>query len=157
MIFDNRNIVMRLNIRRYLTILAYFILMGLFLLSDIFNKPVFGYDKTTYVIVINAIYLTYIIFTFSLNYNFFSYKDEGNKLVFRFVSLRPFDNKKQAIEILKKDFAGYEFQKSLFNLKEDLILTVRTKNGVANYSPISITALSLKHKNLLKNSLNQLT
>ena len=157
MVFDNRNIVMRLNMRRYLTLLAYLVLMGLFLLSGLFDKPVLGYDKATYVIVITAIYLTYIVFAFLLNYNYFSYNDEGNKLIFRFVSLRPFDNKKRVIEIHKKDFEEYKIDKSFFNLKEDLILTVKTKKGVANYPPISITALSLKHKDLLKNSLNQLT
>ena len=71
------------------------------------------------------------------------------------MSLRPFDNKKQAIEIQKKDYNGYEIRKSFFNLKEDLILSVKTKKSIANYPPISITALSLKHKNLLISSLNQ--
>jgi hypothetical protein len=129
--------------------------MGLILLVGIIEKPFLGKDKSFYVILICAIYLLYILITYTLDYNFFSYNDKGNKLIFHFVSLRPFDNKKRAIEIYKKDFEGYKINKSFFNLKEDLILTVKTKRGVANYPPISITALSLKHKNLLKNSLNQ--
>ncbi len=157
MIFDNRNIVLKLNIRRYLVLLVFLILMGLMLLVGIIEEPFLGKSESFYVFMICTLYIIYIIISYMRDYKFFLYNDEGEKLIFRFVSLRPFDNKKRAIEIHKKDFKGYKITKSFFNLKEDLILIVKTKNGVANYAPISITALSLKHKNLLKNSLNQLT
>ena len=90
-----------------------------------------------------------------MNYNYFLYNDEGDKLVFRFVSLRPFDNKRTAIEINKKDFAGFKIEKSLFNLKQDLVVRIRTKNGIANYPSISLTALPFKYRKLLENSLNK--
>jgi len=156
MILDNRNIVLILNIRRYLALLVFLVLMGLILLVDIIEKPFLGMSKSFYVLIICALYVVYVIISYMRDYKFFSYNDESEKLIFRFVSLRPFDNKKQAIEIQKKYFNGYKINKSVFNFKEDLILIVKTKSGVANYPPISITALSLKQKNLLKNSLNQL-
>ena len=156
MILDNRNIVLRLNVRRYLTLLVFLVLMGLILLVDIIEKPFLGMNKSFYVLIICAIYIAYVIISYLRNYNFFSYNDEGEKLIFRFVSLRPFDNKKQAIEIQKKIFSGYKIDKSVFSFNQNLILTVKTKRGVANYPSISITALSSKHKDLLKNSLNQI-
>ena len=155
--FDNRNIVLKLNIRRYLALLVFLIPMGLILLADIIENTFLGMSKSFYVLMICTLYIVYVIISYMRDYKFFSYNDEGEKLIFRFVSLRPFDNKKQAVEIKKKYFNGYKINKSVFNFKEDLIVTVKTKSGVANYPPISITALSLKHKNLLKNSLNQLT
>ncbi|MFC2104218.1 hypothetical protein ACFLS4_02555 [Bacteroidota bacterium] len=146
---------MKLNIRRFLAILIYLALMVFLVFSDIFDDTILGFNKSIYVILITVFYLLYIVFAYVVNYNFFSFNDEGNKLVFRFVSLRPFDNKKQAIEIHKKDFKGYKLQKSFMNFKEDLILIIKTKKGIANYQPICISALSLKHKNMLIQSLNQ--
>ena len=155
MVFDNREIVTKLNVRRYIVLLVYLTSMGLLILSGVFKEFILGVNKSIFIIVITLLYIVYIIYAYLLNYNYFSYNDEGNKLIFRFVSLRPFDNKKQAIEIHKKDFKGYKFQKSLLNLREDLILKVSTKKGVASYPPISVTALSAKHRNMLVNSLNQ--
>lgn len=156
MIFDNRRKVTNLNMRRYLSLIVYVIFIGLVILSGMFNKPVFDISKNFYVIIASVIYIIYLAYVYIKNYNFFKYNDEGKKIVFKFISLRPFDNKKKLIEILKKDFTGYKIQKSLLNLKVDLILSVKTKNRVANYPPISITALTNKYKNILKNSLDKI-
>lgn len=156
MIFDNRKIVVRLSIRRYLTLLAFLVIMGLLLLMNVIRNTFWGMDKSFYVLLTCLFYILYVGFTYLRNYNFFSFNDEGEKLVFRFISLRPFDNEKKAIEISKKDFEGYKINKSFLGFKKELILKLKTKNGVANYPPISITALSQKHKNMLVNSFSQL-
>ena len=156
MIFDNRNIIVRLNIRRYLTLLAFLVIMGLLLLMNVIRSTFWGMDKSFYVLLTCLIYILYVVFTYFRNYNFFSFNDEGEKFIFRFISLRPFDNEKRAIEISKKDFGGYEFRKSLLGFKQELILKVKTKTGVANYPPVSITAISKKHKQMLINTFNLL-
>lgn len=155
MFFDNRNIVVRLNMRRYLTLLAYIILIVVFLVSGLFRKTVLGYDKEVYAMFISVVYLLYVVFTFMVNYNFFSYNDEGEKLIFRFVSLRPFDNKKRAIEIKKENIMGYKIEKSFLSMGKKLILIAKTNKGIANYPPISITALSRSHIRMLENSLGK--
>lgn len=155
MLFDNRHKVTQLNIRRYIALLVYLLGMGMLLLSGVFKEKVAGVDKTYIIIAITLIYILYIIFAYISNYNYFSFNDESEKLVFRFVSLRPFDNEKRAIEIYKKDFHGYKIYKSFFSIRQDLILIIKTKNGIAHYPPISITALDKKQKNLLKAALNR--
>lgn len=155
MIFDNRDIVTKLNIRRYLVLLAYLICMGLLILADIFGETILGITKSLYILVITLMYILYVVYAYLMDYKFFSFSDEGDKLTFKFISMRPFDNKKQAIEILKTDFRSYQIKSIFLKIKQDLILSVKTKNGVANYPPISITALSSKHKKRLINSLNQ--
>jgi len=155
MVLDNRNIVVKLNKRRYISLLLFLVAMGVLVLPDVLDDVIFGINKSTLIIEVVLIYVGYIVFAYLLNYYFFRYSDEGSKLVFRFVSLRPFDNRKQAIEVLKKDFRGFKINKYFFNLREDLILRVETKKGVASYPPISITALSKKQKSLLIQSLKQ--
>lgn len=156
MVFDNRKIVLHLNKKRYIAILLYLVIMGFLLISDSFKKTILGYEKSLFVIVLTILYILYVVYTYIVNYNFFSYNDDGNKLIIRFVSLRPFDNKKRLIEVNKNDFAGYKIKSSLFNLKQDLVVKIRTKKGIANYPPISISALSHKHKIMFESSLKKL-
>ncbi len=155
MIFDNRNIVIRLNKRRYLVLLVYLILMGLLILADFFGDTIGSIKKSTFILTFTILYIAYVIYAYVLDYKFFSYSDESDKLTFKFISLRPFDNKKRVVEILKSEFRSYKLEKYFLNLKQDLILFVKTKNGVANYPPISVSALSTKHKKMLENSLKQ--
>jgi len=129
--------------------------MGILLLSGIFKERIGGFEKTHVIIFLTVIYIIYVVFAYILNYNYFSFTDENEKLVFRFVSLRPFDNQKKAVEIKKQNFHGYKISHSFLNLKQDLILIIKTKNGIAHYPPISITALDKKQKNLLKAALNR--
>lgn len=151
MIFDNRDTVFKLNKRRYILILVYLTLMSVIIFSGLFEDRL----KIQLAVIVSILYIIYTIFSYLLNYSYFSYKDDKDKIMLRFASLRPFDNRKQAIDIRKKDLKGYVLKKSIMNFREDLILKVSTKKGLANYPPISITALSAKHKQMLINSLRQ--
>ena len=153
--FDNSQIVTRLNIRRYIAILAYIIIVVVLIFSGWFNKPVWGIEKSVWILIASVLYLLYVAYAYYMSYNFFSYSDEGEKLIFKFISLRPFDDKKRAIEISKSDFGGFNFKKSFFDFKEDLILSIKVKNGLAKYPPISISSLNESQKEKLKASLNQ--
>ncbi len=151
MIFDNRDIILKLNKRRYILILVYVTLMIIFFFSGFFEEN----QKVILAISISVIYIIYNIISYHINFSYFSFRDDQESLMFRFVSLRPLDNNKKAIKISKRDFAGFKFEKSFFGYKENLILSIKTKKGVANYPPISLSALSQKHKLMLKQSLNQ--
>lgn len=153
--FDNRKQVLWLNKRRYITLLIYIVLMGLVILSGFFDKAVLGLNKAVYVICVSVVYILYIVFSYLKSYNFFSYSDDSDILVFKFVSLRPFDNAKKTIQIKKKDFGGYKIEKSILNFNCNLILSIKTKKGLAKYPPISISSLSEKQIKLLQGSLNQ--
>jgi len=151
MIFDNRDNILKLNKRRYILVLIYIPLMAFIIWSGIFEETL----KIYLAIAISAIYITYNIISYYINYNYFSFRDDSENLMFRFVSMRPFDSAKKAVQIKITDFAGYKFEKSFFGLKENIILRIKTKKGIANFPPISISALSEKHKQMLKQALNQ--
>lgn len=155
MFFDNRKTVLKLNKLRYITLLGFLTLVGIIIWSGWFDELVLGISKLSYIVFLSIIYIFYLIFIFIINYHFFSFNDNGDKLVFRYVSFRPFDNAKKAIEIEKSRFGGYKIQKSFFNLKTELVLSVKTKNGLAKFPPIGISALSKDQIKLLKMSLNQ--
>ncbi|HAF28279.1 MAG TPA: hypothetical protein DCG75_04440 [Bacteroidales bacterium] len=153
--FDNSNKVIKLSKRKYIALLIYLILMGVLILSDVFGNRILGYDKSIFIGSFTALYILYVVYAYLSNYNYFVFNDEGEKLTFRFASLRPFDNKKQAIEIPKTSFKGYKFKNSFFKLRQEIILHVKTNNGIASYPPISIRALSINQRKMLVSSLNQ--
>jgi hypothetical protein len=154
--FDNRNNTLRLNIRRYVVLLIFASALGLLIFTNVLDKPFWGINKTGAIILVVLFYVIYLTVTYIINYNYIFYSDEGNKIVIRFVSLRPFNSKRNAIEIPKKDYYGYKIDQSFFNLKEELFISIQTKKGVAKYPPVSITGLTPKQKNTLKKSLNRI-
>jgi len=151
MIFDNRNIIIKLNKRRYILVLLYVTLMAVLFFSGLFQDRF----KAILAILFSFLYIVYNIITYYLNFSYFSYRDDSEYLMLRFVSMRTFDNDKKAINISKLDFVGFKFEKLFFGYKQNLILRIRTKKGSANYPPISISALSQKHLKMLEQSLNQ--
>ena len=155
MFFDNRKNVLRINKVRYIAPLVLVTLIAIIIWSGWFDKVFLGLNKISYIVCLSVLYILYVIIIYIINLSFFSYSDDGDKLVFRFVSFRPFDNAKKAIEIDKKIFGGYHVNKMFFNLKKELVLSIKTKKGLAKYPAISISALSDNQIKLLKNALNQ--
>lgn len=151
--FDNRTSIIKLNKRRYISFISYSVLLIFVFFSGWFDKPVLKIDKSVYVIVFSLIYLVYIAVSFIINYSFVSFGDNNDAYVFKFVSLRPFDSKKKSIVIKKELFAGAQYNKSFFGLKQDLILFAKTKNGIVAYPSISISALDTKQIMALKKAL----
>ncbi|MDK2977436.1 MAG: hypothetical protein PWP52_150 [Bacteroidales bacterium] len=154
--FDNKNKVLKLNMRRYIVLLLFTTIIVLLVFTRLLNNPVWVIDKTTAILITIVAYLIYIIITYIINYQYIFYSDEGDKIILKYVSLRPFNNKRNAIEIFKRNYSGYKICKSFLNLKEEIIFFVQTPNGVAKYPPISIAALTPKQKKILINSITQL-
>lgn len=98
------------------------------------------------------IYIYYMI----KKYSYIEYNDDGSKIVLRYFKLVPSTLDHHAIEIPKPTLKGYEFKSVLFGLREDLILTQQTKNGIAKYPPVSMSILNEAEKQLLKKSLAKL-
>lgn len=148
--FDNRQTIIKLNKRRYLSFIIYALGLIFLFFSGWFERPVLGIEKSKYVIVISLLYILYLVVSYILNYTFFSFNDEGDTYTLRFVSLRPFDSEKKSIVLQKNYFRGIKIEESFFNFKKELIVFADTKNGVVSYPPISISALSKSHVLILK-------
>lgn len=153
--FDNKHKVLKLNMRRYIVLLFFTTIIGLLIFTRLLDN-VWGISKTIALLITIIAYLIYVLITYVINYQYIFYSDEGSKIILKYVSLRPFDNKRNAIEISKENFYGYKIQKSFLNLKEEIIFLIQTPNGIAKYPPISIAALTAKQKKILINSITQL-
>lgn len=105
------------------------------------------------VIIMGAIiYIYYIV----KKYMYFSFNDETEKIIVRYFKLVPSTLEHHSIEMPKTSLVKFEMKKSIFNLREELILTQKTKNGIAKYPPISITILNSAERSVLIESLNKI-
>ena len=140
----------------YIMVFALIAIVSTFFMADTFDKPVFGFNREFYILLVTGIYLFINIFRFSLNLNYISYSDAGGKIIIKYYSLRPFMQKRRTVEIPKGTLFRFEFKKSMFGQKKSLILFQMIKNKVAKYPEISLSALNSVEIGRIKGSLKSL-
>lgn len=93
---------------------------------------------------------------FVKRYMYLEYKDDGDKVVFRYFLIIPSTLDHHAIEIPKISLYKFEIVESFFGLRKEIILIQKTKNGLAKYPKISLSILNEKQLTKLRNSLTQI-
>jgi len=152
---ENKNRTVRINQVRYLAVLIFLVLVILLLLSDLVEDSFLGLNKYHWAIVLALIYILINVYEHIRDFNYIYVDDSEGKILFRYISLQPFKNKKYSIEIDKRKFYKYKILRSFLNIRMHIVLYVQTPHGIAKYPPISITALDDDNLNKLKKMLNQ--
>ena len=91
-----------------------------------------------------------------LNFQYIRIVEEKNKLILRYYSIFSLDRTYQAIEIPIEHLRKVEVFKLLFGLKWDLQLTVRIRQGIAEYPRVSLSAVPFKDRLKVLEQLKQL-
>jgi len=81
-----------------------------------------------------------------LNFQFIRITEERNKLILRYYSVFSFNRTYQSIEIPLEHLRKVEVFKVLFGLKWDIRLTVKIRQGIADYPLVSLSAVSFKDR-----------
>lgn len=155
MILENRKTAIKVRLRTFVATVVFATIISIIYTTRILNSPVLGLTKYQFTIFFALIYIFLLLYSYFLNLNYIYYSDNGHSIIFRYYSLRIFSSRKNSIEIPKKDFIQYDFEKKNFNLKETLVLYQGIKTGVAKYPPISISSLTKEEKIKLKKSLSR--
>jgi len=155
MILENRKTAIKVRLRAFVGTVVFATIIIIIYTTRILSSPVLGLTKHQFTIFFVLIYIFLLLYSYFLNLNYIYYSDNGHSIIFRYYSLRIFSSRKNSIEIPKKDFIRYDFEKKIFNLKETLVLYRRIKTGVAKYPPISISSLTKEEKIKLKKALSR--
>jgi hypothetical protein len=153
MIFDNSKAIIRLRIRIFaatVLLLAYFILTYF---AAIIKYPLLGLSETYWTIILLGLYFIYALYPMVLSYQYVSFSDEGDFLVFRFFNAGIVGGRKNSIEVDKRRFAGYKTERAYFGLKQSIVLYQQLREGVAKYPPVYISNLTKEEKAKVLNSL----
>ena len=154
MIFDNSRTIISLRIKLFIATVLFLAYIILTYSAELIKYPLLGLNDTTWTLLLVAIYLIIVLLPMYLNYNFISYSDEGEKLIFRFFSAGIFGGRKNSVEIDKKSFSGYKIETRFFGLIQSITLFAQFKAGVAKYPPVYISALTREEKTKVISSLN---
>lgn len=153
MTFNNSKAIISLRIRLFTATVLFLLYIVLTYVADVIRFPVLGLSESVITVILVCIYFLYALYPMILNYQYISYSDEGDKIIFRYFTAGIVGGKKNSVEINKSDFAGYKREKKLAGLIQSVILFHQLKEGVAQYPPIYISILSRKERARLLNSL----
>jgi hypothetical protein len=154
MTFDNSRTIISLRIKLFGATVIFLTYVALAYVAKIIKFPLLGISDTAWTIILVVIYFFIAFLPMFLSYQFISYSDEGESIVFRYFTAGIVGGKKNSVEINKKSFSGYKIESSLFGLIQSIYLFQQFKEGVAKYPPIYISALNMEEKNKIIKSLN---
>jgi hypothetical protein len=110
------------------------------------------YRKTLYLIISGAFLLPYLIILFLKPY-YFIFDIEKDKIVVKFYHAHPFISNYSQIKFPLQQFDGYDIRGWLV---PKLILKINTGKQKGKYPPVSISFLSKKEKQKLKEILDNI-
>jgi hypothetical protein len=154
MIFDNSRTIISLRIKLFgITVLA-LAYITLAYVAKILKFPILGMSDLAWTLIVIAIWLLFALMPMFLSYQFISYSDEGETIVFRYFTAGIVGGRKNSVEINKRAFSGYKIESRFFGLIKSLILFQQFNEGVAKYPPVYISALKREELAKMVRSLN---
>jgi len=154
MTLNNSKSIINLKIIRRVSIVFFLTFLILSYAANIIKFPLLGMSRVTWTFILLAIFLLIIFLPILLNYQYVSFSDEGENIIFRYFSMGIIPGNKNSVEINKRTFSGFTLEKKFFGLSQSITIYQRLKEGVAKYPPIYITALKREEKASVLNSLN---
>jgi len=133
-------------------LLAY---LALAYVVKLIKYPLLGMSDTVWTITLVTIWILLTFMPMVLNYQYVSFSDDGEKIIFRYFTAGYVSGKKNSVEIDKKSFGGYKIETTFFGLIESIILFQKFQEGVAKYPPVYISALTSEEKAKIIKSLNR--
>ncbi len=85
-------------------------------------------------------FVVFLILIFFINYNYVSFSTANRKIVLRYYPvISIFNREYNSIDFPQKILYKYKLKRTF--LYSDLTLVVKTRRGIADYPPVSLTAL----------------
>src|SRR5512133_2661647 len=142
MTFDNSRTIIDFRIKLFfatITLIAWLIVVYA---AELIKFPLLTLSDTAWTLIFIAIYLAFVLLPVVMNFQFVFFSDEGDSIVFRYFFAGIVGGKKNTIAIPKRTFAGYRYEKKYLGLVKSIILSQKIGEGIANYPPVYISALT---------------
>jgi len=154
MTFNNSKTIISIRIKLFAATVVLLAYLTLAYVIKIIKFPILGLNDTLWTTILITLWIILAFMPMVLNYQYISYTDEGDYLVFRFFNAGIVGGKKNSVEIKKSTFAGYKIESRFFGLIESIILFQKFQEGVAKYPPVFISAFTREEKTKVIKSLN---
>jgi hypothetical protein len=155
MTFDNSKTIISLRIKLFGATVLLLAFLALTYAARLIKFPILGFNDSFWTVILIGVWLIMALMPIILNYQFISYSDDGEYIVFRYFTAGIVGGRKNSVEINKTTFSGYKIEIKFFGLIQSIILFQNIQGRVANYPPVYISALNRKEKEKVINSLNR--
>ncbi len=108
------------------------------------------------VFYLGVVLMLMLILTRVLNFNFVRFQLENEKLIIRYYSLYSVDRNYESIEFPVHSLRKVIVKKYLFGLKWDLRLTVKLKQGMADYPSVCLSAVPFEERQKIVKEIREL-
>jgi hypothetical protein len=153
--FDNSRTIISLRIKLFVATIVLLAYLALAYVAKLIKFPLLGMGDSTWTVILIGIWIILAFMPMVLNYQFISYSDDEELIIFRYFTSGIVGGKKNSVEINKTSFSGYKIETRFFGLIQSIILLQKVQGGVAKYPPVYLSALTHEEKAKVFNSLNQ--
>lgn len=145
---DNQNFSFRLeNKSRATNFFLLFIFSGVIFTGIAFY--LISHESAVPLIALTLLAVGYFVLFSKAKPSFFEFMVFENHFSIRHYSVAAISRDYQSVEVSLAEFHGFSEVRSVFGMKRELIIAVRTPYGIAEYPPISITLLKKKDRERL--------
>ena len=156
MVIDIHSTVIRIQLRRLITLTA-FLLVDIPLFFIFKFQNFLGLSHTTLATILLLGFVIYKILERIMDYNYIYFSNTDDRIVFRYFSMSYFGKKKSSIEIPISQFAGYEIKEVMFGFKKKIVLKHKIGEKEARYPEVSLFALDSEQYSKLIHSLDSIS
>jgi hypothetical protein len=153
MVFNNSRTIISLRIKLFGVTVLFLTFIVLTYVAKMIKYPLLGMSDTAWTLILAVLYLIFVFLPMFLNYQYISYSDEEDTIVFRYFTSGIAGGRKNSVEINKRTFSGFKTESRFFGLIQSITLFQQLKEGVAKYPPIYISALKREEKEKIFRSL----
>jgi hypothetical protein len=157
MTFDNSKRIINLRITFFLATILLLAYLALAYVAKLIRFPLLGMNDTFWTLILVSIWVILTFMPMFLNYQYVSFSDDNDKIIFRYFTSGFVSGKKNSVEIDKRSFSGYSVKSSFFGLILSIILYQKFAEGEAKYPPVYLSALSHEERAKVIRSLKALT
>jgi hypothetical protein len=144
--FCNEKGVKKLRMFLLITGASSFLAMAVLVIFELF----------TAMIILAAIFLTTVLLINLLNFQYVKILEERNKLVVRYYSIFSYERSFETFEFPVANLRHIGVKKYFMGLKWDVTFTIRVQRGLADYPPVSFSAVPFSDRSKLIRELKKL-
>jgi hypothetical protein len=152
---DNQNNTYRIWLSRLVMTVVFALIILILVFIPWFDNAGSGIGKYHVIILVSVVYVAVNWINYMKRPYFVAFSDQGEMIILRYYPVSMFTNRKNSIEIPKKQFVKYELKPFFFKSQHYLILHQNFRGKVAKYPPISLSAMDRTDREKLLGSLNK--
>jgi hypothetical protein len=122
MTFDNSKTIISLRIKLFGATVLLLAFLALTYAARLIKFPILGLNDSFWTVILIGVWVILALMPMVLNYQFISYSDDGEYIVFRYFTAGIVGGKKNSVEIKKTTFSGYKIEIKFFGLIQSIIL-----------------------------------